>query len=192
MSKKLLFVTIASIAVGNAFADIKTLTTRDYVDTADALKQDKIAANDDELYPQGSVVATTDVAGVVSYRGVCNDPDVDGCNDSDLVTLELLDNRTDLQETTVTTKSCYLWADNSDQTDDSDCLLWELIDTNVASFSASSITLKEYGETASFASECASGVLANVIPTYCGCASSADCHNKTCNTSTHTCSLKGL
>ena len=44
MKRTFLFATIASILSINAFADPATITTQDYVDTADALKQDKITA----------------------------------------------------------------------------------------------------------------------------------------------------
>ena len=58
MSKKLLFTAIASILTLNAFADPVTVTTQDYVDTADALKQNKIPAG------------TT--GSVVTYNGTSN------------------------------------------------------------------------------------------------------------------------
>lgn len=66
MSKKLLFAIIASVAVGHAFADTKTVTTKDYVDTADALKQDKITGH--LQYQPDSVITDTTDDGVVGKR----------------------------------------------------------------------------------------------------------------------------
>ena len=66
MSKKLLFAIIASVAVGHAFADTKTVTTKDYVDVADALKQDKIVGH--TQYQPDSVITDTTNDGVVGKR----------------------------------------------------------------------------------------------------------------------------
>lgn len=66
MSKKLLFAAIASILATTAFADTKTVTTQDYVDTADALKQDKITGH--SQYRPDSVITDTTDDGVVGKR----------------------------------------------------------------------------------------------------------------------------
>lgn len=66
MSKTLLFGMIMAIMPTVAFADSKTITTRDYVDTADALKQDKITGH--SRYRPDSVITDTTDDGVVAKR----------------------------------------------------------------------------------------------------------------------------
>ena len=66
MSKKLLFAIIATICTTTAFADTKTVTTKDYVDTADALQQDKITGH--SQYRPDSVITDTTDDGVVAKR----------------------------------------------------------------------------------------------------------------------------
>ncbi len=73
MSKKLLFAMVITAVATNVFADVttQTITTQDYVDTADALKQDKIPAagtNEDELGE--SVVTYTNNDGEIGERGI--------------------------------------------------------------------------------------------------------------------------
>lgn len=58
----------ASILTTGVFADTKTLTTQDYVDTADALKQDKIAGRPTTRYYPASVIADTTSDGVIEKR----------------------------------------------------------------------------------------------------------------------------
>lgn len=57
MSKKLLFAIIAIICTTTAFADTKTLTTQDYVDAQDALKQDLIGTDMVTVDLKGDVVS---------------------------------------------------------------------------------------------------------------------------------------
>ncbi len=68
MSKKLLFAIIATICTTTAFADSKTITTQDYVDTN---FQTKIPATSSDLeWVTKTLVATTDTAGQVEQIGV--------------------------------------------------------------------------------------------------------------------------
>ena len=131
MSKKLLLATIASVLTINAYAVSSTVTSQDYVDAKDALKQDLIEATDQD-FPAGSVVETTDEDGSVTQRGICDaDADGDGyCNDNFLVTWDLLQSATDLPETTVTYKTCYEWTKNAAHTD-ANCILWNLSDRTI-------------------------------------------------------------
>ena len=130
MSKKLLLATIASVLSINAYAVSSTVTSQDYVDAKDALKQNLIEATDQD-FPAGSVVETTDEDGSVTQRGICDaDADGDGyCNDNFLVTWDLLQSATDLPETTVTYKTCTEWS-GTPHTDEN-CLLWNLSDKDV-------------------------------------------------------------
>jgi hypothetical protein len=65
MSKKLLFAIIATICTTTAFADTKTVTTQDYVDTNFQTKIPAKSAN----WPD-TVITSTDTAGTVGQRGV--------------------------------------------------------------------------------------------------------------------------
>ena len=68
MSKKLLFATIASVLTLNAFADPATITTQDYVDAADALKQDKIETDTVSFSGEGGEGAfSVEVPAIISY-----------------------------------------------------------------------------------------------------------------------------
>ena len=132
----LTFGAVASVLTINAFATSSTVTSRDYVDAQDALKQNKIPATGTNASTPGDTVVTyTDTAGTIGERGICNDPDEDDCNDGDLVTNSLLnsamnwvegelESATDLPETTVTYKTCY-------QEVNGECILWNLSDKYV-------------------------------------------------------------
>ena len=125
MKRTFLFATIASILSINAYAVSATVTSKDYVDTQDALKQDIIGATL-PFFPAGGVVETTEEEGVVTQRGICNaELDGDGdCDDDFLVTRDLLESTTELPETTVTYKTCV-------QYQNGDCILWNLSDKYV-------------------------------------------------------------
>ncbi|MBQ6735927.1 MAG: hypothetical protein IJQ90_00355 [Alphaproteobacteria bacterium] len=69
MSKLLFIGAFASVITINAFATSSTVTSRDYVDAQDALKQNKIPATD-AVFTRGSVVETTGEDGVVTQRGI--------------------------------------------------------------------------------------------------------------------------
>lgn len=135
MSKKLLFAAIASILATGAYATSATVTSKDYVDTQDALKQDLIDATDQD-FPAGSVVETTNENGAVTQRGICN-AIADGhgdCMVDFLVTRDLLQRATNsvennLPTTTVTYKTCVEWS-GTPHTDEN-CLLWQLTDKDV-------------------------------------------------------------
>ena len=64
----LLFVTIASILSTGAFADPATITTQDYVDAQDALKQDKIETDTVSFSGEGGEGAfSVEVPAIISY-----------------------------------------------------------------------------------------------------------------------------
>ena len=74
MSKKLLFAIIAIICTTTAFADSKTITTQDYVDTN---FQTKIpATSSDYEWVTKTLVATTDTAGQVEQIGFLDNSDL--------------------------------------------------------------------------------------------------------------------
>ena len=84
MKRTFLFATIASILSINAFADPATITTQDYVDTADALKQDKIIAHPTgAIYPD-SVITDTTTDGTVAKR-IILEPGVLRTNETSMV-----------------------------------------------------------------------------------------------------------
>ncbi|MBO4700196.1 MAG: hypothetical protein J5620_00410 [Alphaproteobacteria bacterium] len=132
---------IASVLALNAYATSSTVTSRDYVDAQDALKQNTIPeawVNYEENGVGETVVTYTDEAGVLGERGICDaDADGDGdCNDNFLVTRDLLQSATNLPETTVTYKTCVEW--NSEIHVDSSCILWELAEKRVIGQSCNS------------------------------------------------------
>ncbi|MBQ6736211.1 MAG: hypothetical protein IJQ90_01860, partial [Alphaproteobacteria bacterium] len=75
--KQALFIgAIASVLTLNAFADPVTVTTQDYVDTADALKQNKIpVTGTNSATPGDTVVTYTSTAGTIGERGILSDYD---------------------------------------------------------------------------------------------------------------------
>ena len=93
--KQALFIgAIASVLTLNAFADPVTVTTQDYVDTADALKQNKIpVTGTNSATPGDTVVTYTSTAGTIGERGILSDYDnYDSTTDSNkLVTASILD-----------------------------------------------------------------------------------------------------
>ena len=147
---------IASIiAINSVFADT-TVTSKQYVDTQVATKQNKIDATGAN-FTNGSVVETTSTPGVVTQRGIFN-PDTDfdyennevaSGHEGDLVTAESIfptvgslyqqieQVTNNLPTKTVTTRTCYQFLNG-------DCILWELQDTSV------------YGSQCNTASDCGS------------------------------------
>lgn len=136
MNKKFLFGAIASvIAINSVFADT-IVTSKNYVDAADALKQNKIDATGAN-FTNGSVVETTSTPGVVTQRGIFNpetgfdenDEIVSG-HEGDLVTVgfiapiltEVFDGLPEdgFETTNATYTSCYEFDDNGE------CILWQL------------------------------------------------------------------
>ena len=137
----LTFGAIASVlSINSVFATTSTVTSKDYVDAADALKQDLVPeawVNIDENGTGETVVTYTDTAGVLGERGICDvyADNGDGCSEGDLVTRDLLG-------TSVTTnKVCVEWVENAAHID-RNCLLWNLTDQVV------------YGGFCSTASDC--------------------------------------
>ena len=133
---------IASVLALNAYATSSTVTSRDYVDAQDALKQNTIPeawVNYEENGVGETVVTYTDEAGVLGERGICDAElyDDDNCDNDNLVTLDLLNSTTDnLPGTLVTYKTCVGW--NSEIHADSSCILWELAEKRVIGQSCNS------------------------------------------------------
>ncbi len=130
----LTFGAIASIlTINSVFADT-VVTSRGYVDTEIAKKQNKIPVTGTNSSTPGSTVVTyTDIAGTIGERGICNDPDEDDCNDGDLVTVNQLGEqikRLGLHTVTTTNRTCTEWVANAAHTD-ANCLLWSLVDQTV-------------------------------------------------------------
>ena len=75
---------IASVLTLNAFADPVTITTQDYVDTADALKQDKITGHSTSAVYPDSVITDTTTDGTVAKR-IILDPGVLRMNENGMV-----------------------------------------------------------------------------------------------------------
>ena len=124
---------IASIlSINSVFATTSTVTSKDYVDAADALKQNKIPATGTNAATPGTTVVTyTGTAGQIGERGIFNyDTDMDWetgriatGHEGDLVTagdiIPDLDNIR-YSDRVVTYKTCY-------ETDShGDCILWNL------------------------------------------------------------------
>ena len=134
MKHTLLFTIIASVLTTGAYATSATVTSKDYVDARDALKQNTIPATGTNSSTPGSTVVTyTSTAGTIGERGICNDPDEDDCNGGDLVTVNQLDEqieRLGLQTVTTTNRTCVEWVANAAHTD-ANCLLWSLVDQTV-------------------------------------------------------------
>ena len=147
--KQALFIgAIASVLSINAFATTSTVTSRDYVDAQDALKQDTIpeaGVNADENGGGESVVTYTDTAGTIGERWICDAElyGYDDCVDNNLVTLDLLESATNnvvnnLPTRTVTYKTCYEWSGTPHT--DANCILWNLSDRKVKGCIESGIT----------------------------------------------------
>ncbi len=141
----------STIAINSVFADT-TVTSRNYVDTQDALKQDKITAG-----TTGNVVTyngTQNGQAQFSERAIFNPEtgfdenwDVVSGHEGDLVTAgfivpdvnniynqitdlgDQIEQVTNLPETTVTYKTCVGW--NSEFHTDNNCILWNLSDAKV-------------------------------------------------------------
>ena len=134
---------IASVLSINAYATSSTVTSKDYVDAQDALKQDTIpeaGVNADENGGGESVVTYTDAEGVLGERGICDsNANADGgCDDNFLVTRDLLRNVENLPTRTVTYKTCYEWSGTPHT--DANCILWNLSDRKVKGCIESGIT----------------------------------------------------
>ena len=129
MKRTFLFAIIASVLSINAYAVSATVTSKDYVDTQDALKQDLIpeaGVNAEENGGGVSVVTyTEDGDGVLGERGIYDGSNGYSRDDADkLVTAAALQSATNHPEKIVTKKVCY-------QDQNGECILWNLIDTYV-------------------------------------------------------------
>lgn len=149
MSKTLLFSVIASVLATGAYATSATVTSRDYVDAADALKQDLIDTDMVEIEVAdkhgGTNVASlpalvsydSNNGGITgNYFGVwatSEEQAINGVNDSDydkiIPTLGLVDYKiNEALEQTENKMSCAGWPDgattyNATHTDEN-CWLW--------------------------------------------------------------------
>ena len=154
MSKTLLLGAIASIIAINSVLADTVVTSRNYVDTQVATKQNKIDATGAN-FTNGSVVETTSTPGVVTQRAIF-DPgtnfdwdtnEVASGHEGDLVTADIypavgemynqiqeiqnnMPDFDDLPKTTTTNKVCTEWVAGQAQTD-ANCLLWNLTDQTV-------------------------------------------------------------
>ena len=93
--KQALFIgAIASvITINSVLATTSTVTSRDYVDAQDALKQNKIPATGTNASTPGDTVVTyTSIAGTIGERGICDaDAQADGdCENNNLVTRDFV------------------------------------------------------------------------------------------------------
>ena len=139
--KQALFIgAIASVlTINSVLATTSTVTSRDYVDAQDALKQNKIPATGTNASTPGDTVVTyTSTAGTIGERWICDAEayDDDDCDDTALVTtnvissvLDYVDAQINLPETTVTYKTCTEWSGTPHT--DANCLLWNLSDKDV-------------------------------------------------------------
>ena len=124
MKKYLLFGLIASVlSINSVLATSSTVTSKDYVDTQDALKQNKIpAAGTNASTPGDTVVTYTSTAGTIGERGIY-DEDIyaEGgeYNSSDLVTVGVIDSVIDeiYNQPTISTSKLVCM-------DSPDCTLW--------------------------------------------------------------------
>ncbi len=123
MKRTLLFTAIMSILTLNAYATSSTVTSRDYVDAQDALKQNTIpAAGTNASTPGDTVVTYTSTAGTIGERGIY-DEDIyaEGgeYNSSDLVTAGVLDSVVEeiSNQPTISTSKLVCM-------DSPDCTLW--------------------------------------------------------------------
>ncbi|MBO4700288.1 MAG: hypothetical protein J5620_00885 [Alphaproteobacteria bacterium] len=118
----LAFGAIASvITINSVLATSSTVTSKDYVDAQDALKQNKIPATGTNASTPGDTVVTyTDTAGTIGERGICDaDKDeVEGCDYADIVTWDLVDWAIERVPTITTSKLICI--------DDPDCTLWQV------------------------------------------------------------------
>ena len=146
----LTFGAIASVLTINSVMADTVVTSRNYVDTQDALKQNKITAG-----TTGSVVTyngTQNGQTQFSERAIFNpetgwddeNGEIVSGHEGDLLdagsifpnlvgmgnAIQEIENNMDLPKTTVAYKTCTEWVANAAQTDEN-CLLWALDDKNV-------------------------------------------------------------
>ena len=127
---------IASVLALNAYATSSTVTSRDYVDAQDALKQNKIPVTGTNSATPGTTVVTyTSTAGTIGERGIFNkDTDYDWDNHSvetghegDLVTAgDIMPQLDYLSGVYQVDKYCTEWS-GTPHTDEN-CLLWYIGD----------------------------------------------------------------
>ena len=127
MSKKtLLLGAIASVLTINAFAVTSTVTSKDYVDTEVAKKQNTIPAAGTNTGTAGTAVVTyTGTAGTIGERGIYSDSTsyTAGTDANKLATASALNGAISNLPTIETSKlTCY---------DSPDCTLWTVADQEV-------------------------------------------------------------
>ena len=125
MKRTFLFAIIASILSINAYAVTSTVTSKDYVDTEVAKKQNTIPAAGTNTGTAGTAVVTyTNTAGTVGERGIYDGSGTyNSTNDANkLATASALNSAINNLPTIETSKlTCY----------DNDCTLWTVADQEV-------------------------------------------------------------
>ena len=126
MKRTFLFAAIASILSINAYAVSATVTSKDYVDTEVAKKQNTIPAAGTNTGTAGTAVVTyTNTAGTVGERGIYDGSGTyNSTNDANkLATASALNSAINNLPTIETSKlTCY---------DSPDCTLWTVADQEV-------------------------------------------------------------
>ena len=126
MKKYMLFGVLASVFALDAYAVTSTVTSKDYVDTEVAKKQNTIPAAGANTGTAGTAVVTyTDTAGTVGERGIYDGSGTyNSTNDANkLATASALNSAINNLPTIETSKlTCY---------DSPDCTLWTVSDQEV-------------------------------------------------------------
>jgi len=142
-SNIILLTAIVSVLTTSAMAS-NVVTSRTYVDSRDALKQDKIpVSGTNSSVPGDTVVTYTDTIGTIGERGIFDGSDgYDETNDVDkLITAGAVYgyvngeiSQIDIPEIPPTTETrtgvCVEWVANASHTDEN-CLLWALVNQKV-------------------------------------------------------------
>ncbi len=122
----LTFGAIASIlTINSVFATSSTVTSKDYVDTQDALKQNKIPATGTNASTPGDTVVTYTQTGngVIGERGIYAGNRYNENTDANkLVTADVVKRATDCVYETTQWMECTEWVANAAHTDEN-CLL---------------------------------------------------------------------
>ena len=116
---------IASIlSINSVFATTPTVPSKDYVDAADALKQNKIpAAGTNAATPGSTVVTYTGTAGTIGERGIYAGNRYNENTDANkLVTADVVKRATDCVYENTQWMECTEWVANAAHTDEN-CLL---------------------------------------------------------------------
>ncbi|MBQ6736495.1 MAG: hypothetical protein IJQ90_03350, partial [Alphaproteobacteria bacterium] len=181
-----------------------TVAAKSYVDARDDLKQNIIPKTGANSGTSGSTVVTyTDREGTIGERYIFDGSDSD-YDDEDLVTAGVIADFAAAVENLSINNQVLTRVDGNGNACSSgdDCNLWLVGDSTqsiapAGTFAPLTAALKGYGESATLASECASGYLQHKGSNKCGCATLADCPNNNekcsivttygCDTTEHMC-----